>query len=390
MTVVQQYFDALARRDVEAMAALWAPDGLDHISGQVDAAGPNGVRAYFTELLAAFPDFALTVRSTVGNGEREAVHWTATGTHLGPLWGVEPTGARVDFEGIDVLQVRDGLLVRNDAVVDSLSVARQVGLLPGAGSSAERRLFAAFNTKTRVERRAVAKRDLERVADGVWLLRGGIPREMNVYLLEDEGGGVTLYDAGIRSMTHAVAEAAAPLGGINRIVLGHADCDHRGTAPGLRVPVYCHPADVDAARSDEPLRTYHRIELLGVPARYVYRRLMTFWDGGAVEIAGTVEEGDDVSGFRVVHLPGHAPGQIGLFRESDRLALTSDCFYVIDPETSRKVPPGPPHEAFNEDTEQARASMRKLAALDPSAAWPGHADALTGDVRAQLERAAAA
>jgi hypothetical protein len=54
------------------------------------------------------------------------------------------------------------------------------------------------------------------------------------------------------------------------------------------------------------------------------------------------------------------------------------------------VRPGPPHEASNEDTEQAHESMRKLAALDLSAAWPGHADALKGDVRGQLERAAAA
>jgi steroid delta-isomerase-like uncharacterized protein len=389
MSVVSDYFEAIARRDVEAMAALWAPDGVDHIAGQVDAAGPDGVRAYFRELFAAFPDLALTVRSTVAAGDREAVHWTATATHLGPLWGVEPTGARVELEGIDILQVRDGLIVRNDAVVDSLSVAREVGLLPNGGSPAEQRLFAAFNAKTKVERRAVAARELERVADGVWLLRGGIPRTMNVYLLEDEGGGVTLFDAGIRSMTHAVAAAAAPLGGINRIVLGHADADHRGTASGLRVPVYCHPADVEAAESDESVRPYHRLERLGIPARYVYRHLLSFWDGGAVSIAGTVEEGDDVCGFRVVHLPGHAPGMIGLFRESDRVALTSDCFYVIDPETSRKLPPAPPHEAFNEDTEQARASIRKLAALDPSAAWPGHADALTGDVRAQLERAAA-
>jgi glyoxylase-like metal-dependent hydrolase (beta-lactamase superfamily II)/predicted ester cyclase len=390
LAAIEDYFAAIARRDVEAMASLWAPDGDEHIAGQVDAVGPNGVRDYFTDFFAAFPDFALEVRSTVTEGDRTAVHWTATGTHLGVLWGVEPTGSRVAFEGIDLLEVRDGLIVRNDAVADTLSIARQLGLVPPAGSPTEARLFSAFNAKTRVERRAVANRDLERVADGVWLLRGGIPREMNVYLLEDEGGGVTLFDAGIRSMTHAVAQAAAPLGGINRIVLGHADCDHRGTAPGLRVPVFCHPADVEAARSDEPLRTYHRLELLGVPARYVYRRLMTFWDGGAVEIAGTVDEGDDVSGFRVVHLPGHAPGLIALFRESDRLALTTDCFYVIDPETSRKVPPGPPHEAFNEDTSQARASMRKLAALEPSAAWPGHADPLTGDVRAQLERAAGA
>ena len=389
MGVVDDYFAALARRDVEAMAALWAPDGDEHIAGQVDAVGPTGVREYFTEFFAAFPDFALEVRSTVTEGDRSAVHWTAVGTHVGSLWGVQPTGARVSFEGIDMLQVRDGLIARNDAVADTLSIARQVGLVPAGGSPAEQRLFAAFNAKTRVERRAVAKRELERVADGVWLLRGGVPRTMNVYLLEDEGGGVTLFDAGIRSMTHAVAEAAAPLGGINRIVLGHADADHRGAAPGLHVPVYCHPADREAAESPGPLREYHRLDRLGIPARYVYRQLLTFWDGGPVRIDGTLEEGDDVSGFRVVHLPGHAPGLIGLFRESDRLALTSDCFYVIDPETSLKKPPGPPHEAFNEDTEQARASMRKLAALDPSAAWPGHADALTGDVQGRLERAAA-
>ena len=67
----------------------------EHIAGQVDAVGPSGVREYFTELFAAFPDFALEVRSTVTEGDRSAVHWTAAGTHLGPLWGVEPTGARV-------------------------------------------------------------------------------------------------------------------------------------------------------------------------------------------------------------------------------------------------------------------------------------------------------
>ena len=32
--------------------------------------------------------------------------------------------------------------------------------------------------------------------------------------------------------------------------------------------------------------------------------------------------------------------------------------------------------------------MRKLAALEPAAAWPGHAKPATGDVRSQLERAA--
>ncbi len=366
--VVREYFEAIARRDVEAMAACWAPDGEDHIAGQVDAVGPGGVREYFESVFAAFPDLDTRVQSMITEGDRSAVHWVATGTHLGTLWGVAGTGKRVRFEGIDMLHARDGLLDRNDAVPDAMSLARQIGLLPGGGSPAEQRLFAAFNAKTRVERRAVAKRDLERVADGVWLLRGGVPRSMNVYFLEDAGGGVTLYDAGIRSMTGAVAEAAAALGGINRIVLGHADADHRGTASGLGVPVFCHPLEVEAAGSDEPLRTYHRLDKLGIPARYVYRHLLRFWDGGAVEIAGTVAEGDDVSGFRVVHLPGHAPGLIGLFRESDGVALTSDCFYVIDPETvaqeaaraaGRRVQRGRPSRRASRSSSSPRWTRRR-------------------------------
>ena len=79
---------------------------------------------------------------------------------------------------------------------------------------------------------------------------------------------------------------------------------------------------------------------------------------------------------------------IGLWRERDRLALVSDCFYTLDPQTGLHGPPRIPHRAFNQDTDRARASIRKLAALEPAAAWAGHADPLTGDVRAQLEHAA--
>jgi glyoxylase-like metal-dependent hydrolase (beta-lactamase superfamily II) len=88
----------------------------------------------------------------------------------------------------------------------------------------------------------------------------------------------------------------------------------------------------------------------------------------------------------VVHLPGHAPGLIGLFRESDRLALVSDCFYTLDPQTGIKGAARVAHVAFNADTEQARESIRKLAAMQPSAAWAGHAEPVR-DI-ADLHRAA--
>ena len=117
--------------------------------------------------------------------------------------------------------------------------------------------------------------------------------------------------------------------------------------------------------------------------------LIRSWDGGPVKIEGTVSEGDDVAGFEVVHFPGHAPGMIGLWRESDGLALVSDTIYTLDPQTGRKGGPRVPHPAFNKDTDQARASIRKLAALDPRTVWPGHADPLTGSgIRSELERVA--
>jgi hypothetical protein len=47
-----------------------------------------------------------------------------------------------------------------------------------------------------------------------------------------------------------------------------------------------------------------------------------------------------------------------------------------------------PHPFANWDTEQARASIRKLAALAPTSAWAGHGENVTGDVIAQLEAAA--
>jgi hydroxyacylglutathione hydrolase len=384
--VATSYFDALARRDVDAAAACWAPAGIDNLIGQSTATGPDGVRAFFGELFAAIPDFAFEVETMVVEGDRAAVRWHATGTFSGTssFQGIEPTGQRVRLTGLDLLRVDDGLIVHNDAFSDGLGLARQLGMLPPAGSRGDQGMLKAFNTRTRAARR-FAGTPAEPVADGVWRIRGGVPRAMNVYVIEDDGGGVTVFDTGVKSMASAIASAASGLGGINRVVLSHAHIDHRGSAGALGAPVLCHAADRADAEGDAG-RHYAHLERLAPHARLVYPTLLRMWDGGPVKIDGTVGEGDDVSGFRVVHLPGHAPGQIALFRERDGLALSSDAFYTMNIETGLHGAPRLPHDAFNEDTEQARASVQKLAALGPSAAWPGHAEPITGDVAAQLAR----
>lgn len=387
--VARRYFAAVAERDVDAMVACWKPGALDRLHGQADLVAPEDVRAWFSELFAAVPDAVMEVLSTTAEADRCAVRWRLTGTFAGPgrFQGFEPTGGRLEIEGCDLLTVAGGLVAANEAYTDGMTIARQLGAVPPRDSGAERSLRALTNLRTRVARRLGAA-EPEPIADGVWVVRGGLPRRtMNVYLLRD-GDGVVVFDAGIKQMTAAVAAAGAQLGGIARVVLGHAHADHRGAAPGLKVPVWCHPADKADAEGDGGAH-YFRLDELDWQGRLAFPRLLPYWDGGPVQIAGTVEEGDEVAGFRVIHLPGHAPGLIGLWRESDRLALVSDCFYTLDPQTGVHGPPRVPHRAFNLDTEQARASIRKLAALRPETAWAGHAEPLRGDVAAQLEQAAA-
>jgi glyoxylase-like metal-dependent hydrolase (beta-lactamase superfamily II) len=211
---------------------------------------------------------------------------------------------------------------------------------------------------------------------------------MNVYLIKD-GDGVICFDAGIRAMKRQIGPVAAGLGGITRIVLGHSHADHRGAAPGLAGPVFCHPDEVSDAEGDGGAHYFEFSKLERGFARFGMPFLLKTWDGGPVKVAGTVTEGDELAGFRVLHVPGHAPGMIALWREADRLAIVSDTLYTLDPQTGMKGAPRVPHRAFNKDTEQARASIRKIAALDPRAVWPGHADPLIGsDLRSQLERVA--
>jgi steroid delta-isomerase-like uncharacterized protein len=390
--VARRYFEAVAARDLDAAVAMWAPGGVERLVGQRELTAPDGVRELQLELHGAFPDLRWEVVDVIGSDEADpvAVRWRASGTFAGPgtFQGFVANGAHLEMEGCDVLTIgAEGKIERLEAYLDTGSVARQLGVLPPAGSRAETRLTQLANARSKA-RAWIHGSEPERIAEGVWLVRGGIPRIMNVYLIEDEGE-VTVFDAGSSDMAALLAAAAARLGGIKRVVLGHADADHRGAAPALAAPVYCHEAERAAAGSPEHYRDYWDRSKLDARGRTVLWRLIPTWDGGPVEIAGTLTDGDQIAGFSVVHLPGHAPGLIGLFRASDRLALVSDAIYTLDT-SGRKEPAHVPHPAFNQDTEQARNSISKLAELEPATVWAGHADPVTGDVRAQLERAAAA
>ncbi|MGI8622017.1 MAG: MBL fold metallo-hydrolase [Solirubrobacteraceae bacterium] len=206
-----------------------------------------------------------------------------------------------------------------------------------------------------------------------------------VYLL-DHADGPVAFDAGVSGTGQAVLDAAeVPL---SRVVLSHSHIDHRGGANELGAPVFRHPDEVADVGGDAGAG-YTHFELIRNPVvREAMPKLLASWDGGPVEVTGTVAAGDDIAGFEVLHLPGHAPGQIALFRHSDRLLLAADSIYTIDMEAGQPGSPRVPHPATSWDTDMARASIRRLIALDPASVFTGHAGHLDTDVAEQLEAAA--
>jgi steroid delta-isomerase-like uncharacterized protein len=153
--VARAYFDAVAAQDVEAMAACWEPGSMDVLHGVEELRVPEELQAWFRGLFTAFPDFRFEVLDVMAGGEKAAVRWRATGTFDGTatFQGLRPNGRSVDVEGCDVLTVRGGRIVRNDAYMNGAEMVRQLGVLPPLGSGQERLMLGLANLKTRLSRR---------------------------------------------------------------------------------------------------------------------------------------------------------------------------------------------------------------------------------------------
>jgi steroid delta-isomerase-like uncharacterized protein len=154
----RSYFEAMDRRDATAMAAHWREDGVEDVVPVGLMRGREELRDFFASMFAALPDARTTVTRLVAGEESCAVEWRLEGTFDGaPYMGIEPTGKHVELRGLDLLELEDGELVSNTAYFDGAGFARQIGLLPPDGSSADRAMKSAFNALTKA-RRALAER----------------------------------------------------------------------------------------------------------------------------------------------------------------------------------------------------------------------------------------
>ena len=152
--IARRVFDLLNEKNLDAVAELQHPDVVDDFVVLRPLRGRGEIRGFFEALFAAFPDFHLEVERITEGGDSAAVQWRSTGTFNGaPFEGIAPNGKRVEIRGVDCMTFDDGLIRHNTIYYDGASFARQVGLLPAQGSTAERGMTAAFNAVTELRKR---------------------------------------------------------------------------------------------------------------------------------------------------------------------------------------------------------------------------------------------
>ncbi|MDQ3394790.1 MAG: MBL fold metallo-hydrolase [Bacteroidota bacterium] len=219
---------------------------------------------------------------------------------------------------------------------------------------------------------------------------------VNVYLLKTESqleDRWILVDAGIGNCAKKIKKQAAIFTSHSRppeaIVLTHGHFDHIGAAKELAeewdVPVYAHPNEfpylTGKASYPPPDPTVGGGGMTLLSFLYpngpidLGDRLRPFPENGIMP---------EMPEWKIIETPGHSPGHVSLYRESDKILIVGDAFVTVKQEstlavmTQKKEIHGPP-TYFTCDWIAAKASVERLAALNPTIAATGHGVPINGE-----------
>jgi steroid delta-isomerase-like uncharacterized protein len=130
---IDRYNAAWNDHDVETIVSMHTDDSVfeNHVTGDVNVGREQIARA-ISGIFSVFPDLEFETRRAYVRDDLVVQEWTARGTHEGTMTrsGIEvpPTGKKVDYKGMDVIPIRDGLVARKDVYSDSVTLLRQLGL----------------------------------------------------------------------------------------------------------------------------------------------------------------------------------------------------------------------------------------------------------------------
>jgi steroid delta-isomerase-like uncharacterized protein len=116
---------------LERADAYVAQDYLDH--GALPGQGPGlegAKRQRWALYFVAIPDLHATIDDMVAEDDKVSVRFTVTGTQVGELMGVPPTGRRFDVGAMCIYRIVEGKVAEQWEQIDMLGLMRQLGAIP--------------------------------------------------------------------------------------------------------------------------------------------------------------------------------------------------------------------------------------------------------------------
>jgi len=225
---------------------------------------------------------------------------------------------------------------------------------------------------------------MKELVPDLFMLSGFPPAAFNVYAIRSDGGWI-LVDTATRYARRRILRQVE--GEVEAILVTHAHRDHAGSmkavAKASGAPVWAGAEDADALEGKVPPPAPPEAEESRVNGLL---NTLLRWDRHPV--ARRLAEGQRIGDWEVIAFPGHTPGQIGLWRESDRTVICADTMRTVNIFTGLPQV-GEMPELFTVDVSVARRSIRKLAALEPRVACFGHGRPMVGDAASQINTLAA-
>ena len=94
--------------------------------------GPEAFKKMLAKTHEYFPDLSIDVHNVIADDNQAAVHWTYRGTFQnGEMFGVPADGQSVEVTGTTIYEIEDGVVTREEGVVDNLALMKQIGVDPG-------------------------------------------------------------------------------------------------------------------------------------------------------------------------------------------------------------------------------------------------------------------
>jgi predicted ester cyclase len=128
--LVRTMIEAFNAREFDALAGTIVSPNLIYTQNG-NTGDYNKWLQDFRNCVVSFPDVRLTVKSQEIVDDQVITNLAITGTHLGPLGEIAPTGKSFKVDTQLACHIKDGVIVDWIEQVDDMGIARQLGLMPG-------------------------------------------------------------------------------------------------------------------------------------------------------------------------------------------------------------------------------------------------------------------